>query len=41
MVLTNDNGNDIGKSMMIFMVMTEVVVVKIMIMKLKMSSFWD
>ena len=41
MALTNDNGNDIGKSMMIFMVMTEVVVVKIMIMKLKMSSFWD
>lgn len=41
MVLTNDNGNDIGKSMMIFMVMTEVVVVKIMIIKLKMSSFWD
>lgn len=39
MAVTNDKGNDIGESMMIFMVMTEVVMVKIMIMKPKMSSF--
>lgn len=43
MAVTNDKGNDIGKSRMIFMVMTDVVMVKIMIMimKLKLSSFWD